>query len=258
MIPESPALSPLWAATLAACGTWFLTALGSLPVLFFKSAPRRLMDALMGFAGGVMVAASCWSLLTPSLELGGIWPAVCGLAAGALLIYVLDQLLPHLHPEFPDEATLEGPWVTWRRTTLLIAAITLHNFPEGLAIGVAFGGREPAAALALALGIGLQNIPEGLAVALPLRRDGMNRWRALWYGQLTAVVEPFAAFLGAFVVVRATSILPFALALAAGAMLYVVVEELIPETVRSGSSDIATIGFVLGFAIMMALDNLLG
>lgn len=258
MIPESLALSPLWAATLAACGTWFLTALGSLPVLFFKSAPRRLMDALMGFAGGVMVAASCWSLLTPSLELGGIWPAVCGLAAGALLIYLLDQLLPHLHPEFPDEATLEGPWVTWRRTTLLIAAITLHNFPEGLAIGVAFGGREPAAALALSLGIGLQNIPEGLAVALPLRRDGMNRWRALWYGQLTAVVEPFAAFLGAFVVVRATSVLPFALALAAGAMLYVVVEELIPETVRSGSSDIATIGFVLGFAIMMALDNLLG
>ena len=258
MTPESLSLSPLWAATLAACGTWLLTALGSLPVLFFKSAPRRLMDALMGFAGGVMVAASCWSLLTPSLDLGGIWPAVCGLGAGALLIYVLDQLLPHLHPEFPDEATLEGPWVTWRRTTLLIAAITLHNFPEGLAIGVAFGGREPAAALALALGIGLQNIPEGLAVALPLRRDGMNRWRALWYGQLTAAVEPLAAFLGAFVVVRATSILPFALALAAGAMLYVVVEELIPETVRSGSIDIATIGFVLGFAVMMSLDNLLG
>lgn len=258
MTVGSLTLSPIWAATLAACGTWFLTALGSVPVLFFKSAPRRLMDSLMGFAGGVMVAASCWSLLTPALELGGIGPSVTGLAMGAALVYVLDQLLPHIHPEFPDEASAEGPSVAWRRTTLLIAAITLHNFPEGLAIGVAFGGREPAAALALALGIGLQNVPEGLAVALPLRRDGMSRWRALWYGQLTAVVEPLAACLGAFVIVHAASILPFALALAAGAMLYVVVEELIPETVRSGSIDIATIGFIIGFAVMMSLDNLLG
>jgi ZIP family zinc transporter len=251
-------LSPVAAATLAACGTWFLTALGSVPVLFFRTAPRRLMDALMGFAAGVMVAASCWSLLTPALDLGGIAPTVAGLAAGAALIWGLDQTLPHLHPEFPDEARPEGLGVTWRRTTLLIAAITLHNFPEGLAIGVAFGGRESSAALALALGIGLQNIPEGLAVALPLRRDGMNRWKALWYGQLTAVVEPVAAFLGAFVVSQAVVLLPFALALAAGAMLYVVVEELIPETVRSGSIDVATIGFIVGFAVMMSLDNLVG
>jgi len=251
------ALPPLAQAGVAALGTWALTAAGTLPVLVTSRAPRRLMDGLMGFAGGVMVAASCWSLLVPAMARGGIAPAALGLLLGAAVIYALDQALPHLHPEFPDEARQEGPAPAraWRRSTLLMAAITLHNFPEGLAIGVAFGGGSTTPALALALGIGLQNIPEGLAVALPLRREGMNRWRALWYGQLTAVVEPVAAVIGAGVVMQATWLLPYALAFAAGAMLYVVVEELIPETQRTGNIDIATVGFIGGFTLMMALDN---
>ncbi|HEX9611760.1 MAG TPA: ZIP family metal transporter [Gemmatimonadales bacterium] len=251
-------LSPVMQGTLAGVGTWLLTALGSVPVLFVREAPRRLMDLLMGFAAGIMVAASCWSLLVPAMERGGVAPALAGLLAGAAVLYVLDQALPHLHPEFPDEATREGPPLAWRRSTLLIAAITLHNFPEGLAVGVGYGGTGGAAATALAIGIGLQNLPEGLAVALPLRREGMNRWKALWYGQLTAVVEPVAALLGAAVVSQVAAVLPFTMAFAAGAMLYVVVEELIPETVRTGNIDVATIGFIVGFAVMMALDNLLG
>ncbi|HEU5260574.1 MAG TPA: ZIP family metal transporter, partial [Gemmatimonadales bacterium] len=185
----------------------------------------------------------------------GLGPAVVGFGAGVALIYALDQSLPHLHPEFPDEARPEGPRVAWRRSALLIAAITLHNLPEGLAVGVAYGSGATGAATALAIGIGLQNVPEGLAVALPLRRDGMPRWKAVWYGQLSAVVEPLAAALGAVVVLQARAVLPYALALAAGAMLYVVVEELIPETVRSGHIDTASLGFMVGFATMMALDN---
>jgi len=251
-------LSPGAQAGVAAVGTWLLTALGALPVLFLTRVPRRFMDSLMGFAAGVMVAASCWSLLVPALRLGGLWPAVTGLLTGAALIYLLDQWLPHLHPEFPDEARPEGPRVSWRRSALLLAAITLHNFPEGLAVGVSFGTGQPGPAAALAIGIGLQNLPEGLAVALPLRRDGMSRGKAWWYGQLSAIVEPLAAVLGAVLVTRMGQLLPFGLALAAGAMLYVVVEELIPETERSGNIDVATIGFILGFAVMMVLDNALG
>jgi ZIP family zinc transporter len=212
------------------------------------------MDALMGFAGGVMVAAACWSLLIPAIELGGPTVAVIGLLAGAAGLRVLDLVVPHLHAEFPDEATPEGPRVAWRRSFLLIAAITLHNLPEGMAVGIAFGGGDTGAAIALAIGIGLQNIPEGLAVALPLRRDGMNRLKALWYGQLSAAVEPVAALAGALIVVQMRGILPFGLAAAAGAMLFVVVEELIPETTRSGNVDVATSGFVVGFAVMMGLD----
>jgi ZIP family zinc transporter len=248
-------LPPVAQGGLAALGTWLLTAIGSVPVLFLRQVPRRFMDALMGFAAGVMVAASCWSLLVPALARGGVGPAVVGLLAGAAVLYGMDQVLPHVHAEFPDEARREGPLVPWRRSALLIAAITLHNFPEGLAVGVAFGGGAVAPAMALAIGIGLQNVPEGLAVALPLRRDGMSRWKALWYGQLTAVVEPVAAVVGAAVVARASVLLPYGLAFAAGAMLYVVVEELIPETERTGNIDVATLGFVVGFAVMMALDN---
>ena len=250
-------LSPVAQAGLAGVGTWLVTAVGAVPVLFIHTVPRRAMDASMGFAGGIMVAAACWSLLAPALALGGVWPAVGGMLAGAGLIYVLDQRLPHLHPEFPDEAHPEGPRLAWRRSALLMAAITMHNLPEGLAVGVSFGGGDAGAAAALAIGIGLQNLPEGLAVALPLRRDGMSRWRALWYGQLSAVVEPAAALVGAWVVALAGPLLPFGLALAAGAMLYVVVEELIPETARSGNVDVATIGFIAGFAVMMALDNVM-
>jgi ZIP family zinc transporter len=251
-------LGPVAQGGLAAVGTWLLTALGSVPVLFFSRAPRRLMDALMGFAGGVMVAAACWSLLVPAIEVGGVTRAAIGFLTGAGLIFALDQVLPHLHPEFPDEALREGPPTQWRRSALLIAAITLHNLPEGLAVGIGFGGGDTGAAVALAIGIGLQNVPEGLAVALPLRRDGMSRWRALWYGQLTAVVEPAAAVIGAAVVSEAGALLPYGLAFAAGAMLYVVVEELIPETARSGSVDVATLGFIGGFTVMMVLDNALG
>jgi ZIP family zinc transporter len=251
-------LSPVAQAGIAALGTWLLTAVGSVPVLFFRRVPRRLMDALMGSAAGVMVAAACWSLLVPAMALGGPWVAAVGLVAGAAFLYLLDQLLPHLHPEFPDEAAREGPSIPWRRSALLMAAITLHNLPEGLAVGVAYGTQAVGPATALALGIGLQNLPEGLAIALPLRRDGMSRWKALWYGQLSAIVEPFAAVLGAMVVSRAASLLPYGLAFAAGAMLYVVVEELIPETERGGNIDTATVGFIAGFAVMMVLDNLFG
>ena len=251
------ALSPVGQALVAATGTYLLTAVGTVPVLFFRSAPRRLMDALMGFSGGVMVAASCWSLLQPAMAVGGVGPAVVGLLAGAAALFLLDRSLPHLHPEFPDEATPEGPRVGWRRPTLLFIAITVHNIPEGLAVGVAYGAGDVAAATALAIGIGLQNIPEGLAIALPLRREGMGRWRAFFYGQVSAVVEPLAAVLGAWLVLASRELLPYGMAFAAGAMLYVVVEELIPETVRCGTIDVATLGFIGGFTVMMALDNAL-
>jgi ZIP family zinc transporter len=250
-------VSPVLQAFVATTGTWLLTAIGTLPVLFFRSAPRRVMDAIMGAAAGIMVAASCWSLLVPAIDRGGTFPAVFGLLLGGAFLYLADQILPHLHPEFPDEATAEGPPTRWRRSALLTLAITLHNFPEGLAVGVSFGGGDESAATALAIGIGLQNIPEGLAIALPLRREGMNRWRALWYGQLSAAVEPVAGVLGAALVLAVRPALPYAMAFAAGAMLYVVVEELIPETVRSGTTDVATVGFLGGFAIMMALDTAL-
>ena len=249
---------PIVQAFIATVGTYLLTAIGTLPVLFFRSAPRRLMDAMMGFAGGVMVAASCWSLLVPAIESGGVTAATMGLLIGAAFLYLADQLLPHLHAEFPDEAEVEGPKVAWRRSALLMLAMTLHNFPEGMAVGVSFGGGDVGSATALAIGIGLQNVPEGLAIALPLRRGGMNRGRAFFWGQLSAAVEPVAGVLGASLVLVSSTFLPYGMAAAAGAMLYVVVEELLPETVRSGTADVATLGFIVGFAVMMALDNALG
>jgi ZIP family zinc transporter len=251
-------LPPVHQALVATLGTYLLTAAGTLPVLFFRRAPRRLMDASMGAAAGIMVAASCWSLLQPAIEMGGTWPAVIGLIAGGAFILCVDQLLPHLHPEFPDEAVQEGPISSLRRATLLMLAITIHNFPEGLAVGVSFGAGDAGAAAALALGIGLQNIPEGLAIALPLRRDGMNRFLAFWYGQLSASIEPIAGVLGCGLVLLVQPVLPYAMAFAAGAMLYVVVEELLPETTRQGNTDVATMGFLSGFLVMMALDTSLG
>jgi ZIP family zinc transporter len=251
------ALGPIGQGLLATVGTYLLTAAGTLPVLFFRVAPRLLMDSLMGFSGGVMVAASCWSLLEPAMAQGGIFPSVIGLLVGCTGIYLLDRSLPHLHPEFPEEAAPEGPRVAWRRSTLLMTAITIHNFPEGLAVGVAYGSGNTGAATALAIGIGLQNIPEGLAIALPLRREGTSRWKAFWYGQLSAAIEPVAGVLGAALVVLSRAFLPYAMAAAAGAMLYVVVEELLPETVRSGTVDLATLSFVGGFTLMMTLDNAL-
>lgn len=249
--------NPVLLAFVATVGTYLLTALGTLPVLFMRTAPRRLMDGMMGFAGGVMVAASCWSLLVPAMEAGGVGVAAIGLLGGGAFFYTVDQILPHLHAEFPDEARTEGPHVAWRRPVLLMLAMTLHNFPEGLAVGVSFGSGELGAATALAIGIGLQNIPEGLAIALPLRRAGMSRGRAFFWGQLSAAVEPVAGVVGAALVLVSSAFLPYAMAAAAGAMLYVVVEELIPETVRSGTTDVATLGFIGGFALMMVLDNAL-
>ena len=249
------ARGPVTQAFLATIGTYLLTAIGTLPVLFFRSVPRRLMDAMMGASGGIMVAAACWSLLSPAIELAGVTPATLGLLVGGCILFVLDKALPHMHSEFPEGAAPEGPYVRWRRAVLLMVAITIHNIPEGLAVGVGFGSRNLGAATALAIGIGVQNIPEGLAIALPLRREGVGRFKAFWYGQLSAAVEPVAGVVGAAVVLAAGWILPYAMAGAAGAMIYVVVEELIPETVRSGTIDVATLGFVVGFAVMMALDN---
>ncbi len=245
-------------AMIAGVGTYLLTVAGTVPVFFFRRAPRRLLDALMGFGAGVMVAASCWSLLLPALERGGIARTTVGLLMGAGILFAIDQVLPHLHPEFPEEAVQEGPPVPWRRSALLMLAITLHNFPEGMAVGVAYAAGDIAAANVLAVGIGLQNIPEGLAVALPLRRDGMSRLKAFWYGQLSATVEPLAAVIGAAVAISSAAFLPYGMAGAAGAMLYVVVEEMIPETTRSGSSDVATLGFIAGFTVMMVMDSAFG
>jgi ZIP family zinc transporter len=251
-------LGPIGQAFIATLGTYLLTVVGTLPVLFFRTAPRRLMDGLMGAAGGIMVAACSWSLLEPAIEIGGVAPAVIGLLLGAAVLYGIDQALPHLHLEFPDEAAREGPKVPWRRSALLMLAITIHNFPEGMAVGVGYAGADIGAATALAVGIGLQNIPEGLAIALPLRRDGMNRWKAFFFGQLSAVVEPVAGVLGAALALLSIAFLPYAMSAAAGAMLYVVVEELIPETVRSGNIDVATLGFIAGSTVMMAMDNAFG
>jgi len=258
MLESLETAGPIAQAFIATIGTYLLTAIGTLPVLFVRSAPRRLMDAMMGFAAGVMVAASCWSLLVPAIATGGVTAATVGLLAGGAFLYGADQMLPHLHAEFPEEAVTEGPKVAWRQSALLMLAMTLHNFPEGMAVGVSFGGGDLGSAIALAIGIGLQNVPEGLAIALPLRRGGMSRGRAFFWGQLSAAIEPVAGVIGAALVLASSAFLPLGMAAAAGAMLYVVVEELIPETVRSGTIDVATLGFIVGFAVMMALDNALG
>lgn len=263
-------LNPVVGALLATLFTWFLTALGAGLVFLFKELNRRVLDGMLGFTGGVMIAASFWSLLAPAIEMSGgsgfvkAIPAATGFLLGALFLYALDQCLPHLHLNFPSNQA-EGVSTNWHRTTLLVLAITLHNIPEGLAVGVLFGGAAagiPAASIAgavmLAIGIGLQNFPEGVAVAFPLRRSGMSRARSFWYGQLSALVEPIAGVIGALAVMQMQPILPYALAFAAGAMIYVVIEEVVPETQLERSTDIATLGFVAGFIIMMMLDVGLG
>ena len=263
-------LNPIWQALLATTFTWFVTALGAAMVFFFKEINRRVLDGMLGFAAGVMIAASYWSLLAPAIEMseqsgGSAWiPATIGFLAGGAFLYGIDKILPHLHLGLPiNEA--EGIPTTWRRSVLLVLAITLHNFPEGLAVGVAFGAvaaglpsANMAGALALALGIGLQNFPEGAAVSVPLRREKMSRTKSFLYGQASGLVEPVAGVLGAAAVLLMRPLLPYALAFAAGAMIYVVVEELIPESQRETSTDIATIGAMLGFALMMTLDVALG
>lgn len=264
-------LGPVASALLATTFTWLVTAAGAAFVFFFKSMHRGVLDGMLGFTGGVMVAASFWSLLAPSIEMserlypGWEWmPAAVGFGVGALFIFFLDKFTPHLHINFGPNET-EGAKVQMRRTTLLILAITLHNIPEGLAVGVMFGAAASgmneasvAGAVALAIGIGIQNFPEGIAVAMPMRRLGASRFRSFWYGQLSAIVEPVAGVLGAVAVIYVEPLLPFALAFAAGAMIYVVVEEVIPETQRDKYTDIAVLGFIGGFIVMMILDVALG
>lgn len=263
-------LHPVTQSLLAGLFTWAVTALGASLVFAARRIDRRLLDVMLGFAGGVMLAASFWSLLAPAIEIaeargGPAWlPAAAGLMLGAAFLWALDKALPHLHPGLPKEAA-EGPKTAWQRSVLLVSAITLHNIPEGLAVGVAFGGAAAhmngtgvAAAVALAIGIGLQNFPEGVAVAMPLRGEGMSRGKSFWYGQLSGVVEPVAAVLGCVAVTYAAPILPYALAFAAGAMIFVVVEELIPESHQGGNDDLATVSLIAGFAVMMTLDVALG
>jgi len=239
---------------LAAIGTGLATGLGALPVLFAKGISDRLLDAMLGFAAGVMLAATAFSLLVPAIELGGIWAAILGLAIGALFLDGMDRVIPHVH----FIAGPEGPSSALRRIWLLILAITLHNFPEGLAVGVGFGSGDMAAAMVLAIAIALQNMPEGLAVALPLVREGYSRGRALWYATLSGLAEPIAGLFGVAAVTIARPMLPLGLAFAAGAMLFVVSDEIIPETHRRGYEREGTFGVVVGFLVMMLLDNLFG
>jgi ZIP family zinc transporter len=264
-------IDPVWAALIATVFTWLVTAAGASLVFFFKTMSRGVLDPMLGFTGGVMVAASFWSLLNPAIEIsermypGFSWmPAAVGFLAGALFIYFLDKVMPHLHLNFGLEET-EGMKSKLHKTTLLILAITLHNIPEGLAVGVLFGAASMgipdtsiAGAITLAIGIGIQNFPEGIAVAMPLRRQGVTRFRSFWYGQLSAIVEPVAGVAGALAVMYIQPVLPFALAFAAGAMIFVVVEEVIPETQRDQYTDRSVLGFIGGFLVMMVLDVALG
>ena len=261
-------IDPILAAFYATLFTWFLTAFGASFVFFFKNMNRVVLDGMLGFTGGVMIAASFWSLLAPAIAMSEgegfvkVMPASIGFGLGALFIFGLDKTLPHLHINFKTAEGIKSPW---QRTTLLVLAITMHNIPEGLAIGVLFGGVAAgipeatiAGAVTLAIGIGIQNFPEGIAVAVPLRRMGMSRWKSFMYGQSSALVEPIAAVLGAVAVTFFTPILPYALAFAAGAMIFVVVEEVIPETQQDKNTDIATLGLIGGFIVMMTLDVALG
>ena len=261
-------LNPVLQALLATVGTWLVTAAGALLVVFTKKMSQKYLDASLGVAAGVMIAASFWSLLAPAIDMAAAsetygdklkWvPVLVGFLLGAVALRVIDRILPHMHP---DLAKAEGPKTSWQRSTLLVLAITIHNIPEGLAVGVAFGAAagltgaartaQLGAAVALAIGIGLQNFPEGTAVALPLRREGMGRLKCFWYGQLSAVVEPVAGVLGAVLVMTVSAVLPYALA-------FVVVEELVSESQRNGNVDLATLGAIVGFAIMMTLDVALG
>jgi len=263
-------LNPVIQALVGTLFTWFLTMLGASVVFLRKDMGRKTLDGMLGFAAGIMIAASYWSLLAPSIEMSEgkalpAWvPAAVGFLLGGAFLRAIDLLLPHLHLGFSMEEA-EGPKTSWRRSTLLVLAITVHNVPEGLAVGVAFGAAAVgfpsatfAGAIALAVGIGIQNFPEGLAVSIPLRREGISRFRSFFYGQLSGMVEPVAGVIGAATVIAARPILPYALAFAAGAMIFVVVEEVIPEAERGGNADVATAGAMIGFTVMMVLDVALG
>jgi ZIP family zinc transporter len=266
MIEFIKQFDPLMQALVAGIFTWGCTALGAATILFVHGMNRKLMDGMLGFAGGVMIAASFWSMLAPAIGMSranGLpaWlPATVGFLAGGIFLRLVDRILPHLHNGLRDA---EGLHTSWRRTTLLILAMTLHNIPEGLAIGVAFGAAAMSAgaatvagAIGLAVAIGIQDFPEGMAAAMPLRREGMSRLKSFWYGQLSGVVEPVAAVLGAVAVMSSQALLPYALGFAGGAMIFVVVEQIIPESQSGGHSDIATMGTMGGFALMMILEVL--
>jgi ZIP family zinc transporter len=270
MVAFLSSFSPVLQALFATLFTWAVTALGAAFVFVNKTISRRLLVIMLGFAAGVMIAASFFSLLLPAIDMAeasgtpGWLPAVVGFLTGGAFLYGIDKLLPHLHVGL-DMDQSEGIKTHWQRSVLLVLAITLHNFPEGLAVGVAFGAVAagvPSAsltsALALALGIGLQNFPEGMAVSMPLRGEGISRRRAFMLGQASGIVEPIAGVLGALAVITMQSILPYALSFAAGAMIYVVVEELIPESQRGESTDLGTLGAMVGFAVMTFLDVALG
>ena len=259
---------PVLGALYATLFTWGLTAFGASFVFFFKKMNRAILDGMLGFTGGVMVAASFWSLLAPGIEMSPgegfvkVMPAAVGFGLGALFIFALDKVLPHMHINFKESEGIKTPW---HRTTLLVLAITLHNIPEGLAIGVLFGGvaagipeASIAGAVVLAIGIGIQNFPEGFAVSLPLRRQGLSKFKSWQWGQLSAIVEPIFAVIGAAIVLQVLPVLPYALAFAAGAMIFIVVEEVIPESQKGGNTDLATMGLIAGFIVMMTLDVGLG
>lgn len=259
-------------ALLGTSFTYFMTALGAGLVFFFKDIKKEILNLMLGFASGVMIAASFWSLLAPAIEQaeanGDIaWLTVSfGFGLGGLFLYIADKTLPHMH--FGPNHETEGLPSHLKRTILLVFSITLHNIPEGLAVGVAFGAAasadDPAkavlAAISVAVGIGIQNFPEGAAVSIPLRQEGLSRWKAFVYGQASGIVEPIAGVLGAVLVMKVTTLLPYALAFAAGAMIYVVVEELIPEAQQTLTSKrhFAVFGVMLGFIMMMILDVALG
>lgn len=258
--------SPILAALLAGLFTWFMTAIGASMVLMIKRVNQKIFDAALGFAAGIMIAASFWSLLDPSIEMSEklnvvSWlPPALGFILGALFLRLIDMLIPHLHLQSPiNEA--EGLSTSLRRSTLLFLAVTLHNIPEGLAIGVSFGAHaiKPEdvsliSSVILAVGMGIQNIPEGLAISLPLRAEGFSRLKSFTMGQLSGMVEPLFALVGVLLVDIMHTLLPYALGFAAGAMIFITVEELIPESQKKGNSDIATTGLILGFTLMMILD----
>lgn len=271
MVAFFATLSPVMQALVATLFTWGMTVLGAALVFTTKTMNQKLMDGMLGFAGGVMIAASFWSLLSPALEMseGKTLPAwfsvALGFVGGALFLWSIDKLIPHLHPNMKMKEAEGIHPERRRRSTLLVLAITLHNIPEGLAVGVAFGAvaagfpsASLAAAVTLAIGIGIQNFPEGTAVAMPLRREGMSRSRSFMYGQLSGIVEPIAAVIGVLAVTVMQPLLPFALSFAAGAMIFVVAEEVIPSSHENGNKDLASLSLIIGFTLMMVLDVALG
>ena len=270
MIAFLEQFNPVIQALFGTFFTWGVTALGAGGVFLAKEINRKILDGMLGFAAGVMIAASYWSLLAPAIEISeslgipSFIPPAVGFLLGGIVLWLIDRLIPHLHLNLPDSEK-EGIKTSWQRSILLILAITIHNIPEGMAVGVAFGaaaagipGADIASAVALALGIGIQNFPEGLAISAPLKREGLSNAKSWWYGQLSAIVEPIGAVIGAAAVIMMRQVLPYALAFAAGAMIYVVIEELIPEAEAGSNTDIATGGAMLGFTVMMILDVALG